>query len=414
MESISENPEKKNRKVINGTNSNSCIDTEEYVREVSKIDDAAREEVNEDLPNGTTSGKGNIVDFVNGKEVVCLNEEKKGVEANAGELLHSAKVGKLSAEDISQKEAREITGSELGVDEGSCKNVEIRKKDSSEVAAHGQQSLNGVAEVNGVNDGTEDIAKAHKDITNDGFVNIDDVAINVDGEISDVNVKGDGGQTESIAEIRDNELSVVNEHQNEIDETLHQNETLDNAKLQPSVEPVHYAVNSTTNSDKEITKSNVPENEQKEHALDFSDTALLLAKGSPQAPTAVGNGSHLHEELHKENSSDIEIIDDIEGKSNANNKDGSHEEKVAKEVEKKIISKKNAADGGKRDIEAIVSDSGEPDESDATRKLLIDEEANEPTTSKTKGTKGGKVRHSMCACFPWFKKNERTRKCSAM
>lgn len=410
MESISENPEKENRKIVNGTNSNSGIDTEEFARKVSKIDDAAREEVNEDLPNGTTSGKGKIVDVVNGKEAVSLNEEKKGVEANAGELSHSDEVGKLSAKDISEKEAREINGSELGVDEGSCKNVEIREKDSSEVAANGQQSLNGVAEVNGVNDGTEDIAKAHKDITNDGFVNIDDVAINVDGEISDVNVNGDEGHTERIAEIRDNELPVLNGHQNEIDEILHQNETLDNAKLQPGVEPVHSAINSTTDSDKEVTKSNVPENEQKEHALDFSDTALLLAKGSPQAPTAVGNGSHLHEELHKKNSSDIEIIDGIEGNSNANNKDRSHEEKVAEEVVKKIKSKKNAADGGKRDFEAIVSDSGEPDESDATRKLLIDEEVNEPTTSKTKGTKGGKVRHSMCACFPRLRKNEHTRK----
>ena len=414
MESISETPEKEKRKVINSNDSNSGVDTEEFARKITKIDVCAREDVNGELPNGTIDGEGKISEDVNGKEIGSSNEEKKWVEESAGELQDANKMDTLSVEDVSVKEAREINGSELGVDQSCCKDGEDKDKDSSEIVANGQQSVNETININGVKGGIQDVAKAENDVENDDLVNIDDVAINVNGKINDANVNGDIGATENTTEIKGTEPSALSKHQSEADEPLHQDETFDNIKLQPGVEPVHPAVNSGADSDKELTKSAAPENQQKENALDFSDTALLLTKGSSQAPTAMGNGSHLHEELNKKNSSDIEIIDDTEGKSNASNKDGSHEEKVARDVVKKIKSKKTSADGGKGDFDAIFSDSGEPDESNATCKLLIDEEVNEPTTSKTKETKGGKVRQNMCSCYPRRRKNEQTQNCSVM
>ena len=414
MESISESPEKEKRKGINGINSNSGVDTEEFARKTSRIDDAAKEDLNGQLPNGTIDGEGKISEDFNEKEIDSSNEEKKGAEESVGELSDSNKMGTLSVEDVSVKEEREINGSELGVDESCFMKDEDKVKDSSEVVTNGQQSVNEAIDINGIKDGTQDVAKAQNDVANDDLVNIDDVAINVNGEINGANVNGDIDETENTTEIKGTEPLALNEHRSEADESLHQDETFDNGTLQPGIELVHSAIDSSVDAGKEITKSAIPENEERENALDFSDTALLLTKDSSQAPTALGNGSHLHEKLHKKNSSDIEIIDDTEGKSNANNKDGSHEDKVAKDVVNKIKSKKTSADGGKDHFDAIVSDSGEPDESNATCKLLIDEEVKEPTTSKKKDTKGGKVRQNMCSCYPRRRKNEQTQNCSVM
>ena len=414
MESISEKPGKETGKVLSGVNSNSDVNTEEFAQKISKIDDAERENMNEELSNGTMNGEGKISEDVNGTEIDISNEEKNGFKETDEKLSDSNKVETLSVEDVSMKEAIEINGSELGVDDGSCKTHECSEKDSPEVVVNRSQSINGALEVNGAKEVTEDVTKAQHDIENDDLVNIDDVAIDVNGEINDVNVKGHLGQTENTTEIKDSDPSALNGHRNEANKPLHEDETFDNVKLQPDVEPNHSQVNSSADFDKEIAERVVHEDGQKENALDFSDTALLLTKGSAQEPTAIGNGSHFHEELHKQNSSDIEIIDEIGGKSNASNMDGSHEEKVAKDVVKKIKSKKIAADGGKGDFDAIISDSVEPDESNVTCKLLIDGEVNESTTTKTKETKGGKVRQNMCACYPRRRKDGQAQDCSVM